>query len=339
MFVIQIADVINILNAYSCDNSVITIEMLSYYQEQEKVCIVIRAITNVNQYVIKLLNIESVNFNVEEKRNAFSEFLRLYGLPVSRKYTSGGSYCTITQISGIEFLTTVEDYFGEDVKEITRESAYELGSILGDLHQLSYNRDYHLQQGYVYSALKSENTKFNSIWKDLDTIVFDSNDDIQKLKILHDNMIDELKVLWNELPAVAVHGDLGLTSNLMYQKNGYGIIDFNLAGDEVLLGDLLITWYSSRYSNDFIRKVPFNNVSNIKKSFFQGYYSKRELTDIEYKNFDKVSIILNGIYFNRFVAELAKEDNVKLANKLSKHIYEHYYNDDTSINLAGELKL
>lgn len=340
MYVIQIADVIDILSLYSCNENVIAIDMLSYFQEYNKVCILIKATCNGNKkYVIKLLNIEPIEIFEEEERNVFSEFLRLKGLSVPKKHINSNHYCATITINDIDFLATVEDYFGEDVKEITLQSVFELGSILGNLHQLSYSHGYHLKQGCVLSSLKSGRTRFDSIWSELDAIVFDNPEEIQKIRILHNNKIEELKKLWNELPTTAVHGDLGLTSNFMYQSSGYGIIDFNLAGDEVLLGDLLITWYSSRYSNDFIRKVPFNNVSKIKQSFFQGYYSKRELTDIEHKNFDKVSIIINGIYFNRFVAELAKEGNVQLAKKLSKYIFEHYYTDDTSINLAGELKL
>lgn len=340
MYVIQIEDVIDILSLYYCNEHIIGIDMLSYFQEDDKVCIVIKATTDDSRkYVIKLINIELINAFEEEKRNIFSEFLRLNGLSVPKKYINRFHYCVPKTINDIRFLATVEDYFGEDVKEITCESAFALGSILGNLHQVSFCYDYHLKQGFVCSALKSGQTSFDSIWRNLDTIVWDNNDYVQKLRIMHDNKTEELRKLWCELPTSAVHGDLGLTSNFMYQRGGYGIIDFNLAGDEVLLGDLLITWYSSRYSNDFIRQVPIKSVSKIKNSFFQGYYSQRKLTAIEYKNFDRLSKILNGIYFNRFVADLTKESNIKLAKKLSMYIYEQYFNDDTYINLAGELKL
>lgn len=339
MFVLQIADVTDILFDYSCNDEVVEIELLAYYQELDKTCIVVSATTDSGKkYVLKLINGESSEIHLEEKRSEFSEFLRNGGFPVPQKYICNNRYCSEKKLGNIDFLITVEDYYGKDVKEVTQKSAYELGRLLGTMHTLSYKSQYHLEFGNVYSALKSGKTEFDFIWGKFSNSVFD-NAAIQTLSNLHHSKMAIIKKIWGKLPIAAVHGDLALTSNLMFYNNKYGIIDFNLSGDEPLLGDLLVTWYSSRYSDTFIRKVSRNDVVSIKNKFFSGYRSVRELTRIEEIHFDELSKIINGIYFNKFVANRVKQGDIDFGKKLSESISEHYSISDTTIDLGDELGL
>lgn len=337
MFVIQIADVTDILHKFSCEDIVLEIEMLAYYQELDKTCIIIYSQTSsCKKYVLKLISAGATDISLEESRSSFSEFLRENGVPAPRKYMSNGKYFIEKSIGGIVFLISVEDYFGIDVKEITSKSSFELGRLLGIMHKISLDSDYHLEYGTAYSALKSGKVEFYNIWEEYEDTIFEQSY-LEKIRKLHDCRMRSLTDIWQTLPIASVHGDLGLTSNLVFYNNYYGIIDFNLSGDEPLLGDLLITWYSSRYSDSFIHKVSFDSVDIIKKSFFEGYFSMRELTSFEKENFEQISKSLNGVYFNKLVSRMIRSGEREIGIKLSKSIYENYFVKDTTLDLGAEL--
>ena len=86
---ISIKDVNNILEKYELGNSgkAVAIEILQYYQVDEKICIVILIETILHvRYVMKLLSDKWICVEEEEKRSEFSELLRGNGLPVPQKY-------------------------------------------------------------------------------------------------------------------------------------------------------------------------------------------------------------------------------------------------------------
>lgn len=338
MFVIQQKDVVKVLQLYSCNYDVTELDMLAYYQQGKVTsCIVISVTTRgTEKYVIKFLSDKFIEKDIEEKRCSFSEFLRLNDVPVPQKYSCNGSYCHTVCIQFYNFLVTVEDYFGEDVSEITTQSSYALGCILGKMHTLSLNAKYKLNFSRIYSALIDRRTNYSAIWGIMDKDIFDRHR-IEELRDLHNSKMKELQRLWEGLPMSTVHSDLGFTSNVVYKKSGFGVIDFNLSADEVLIGDLLITWYSSRYSNDFIRKVPFSKVETIRNSFLNGYQSTRKLLSDEKSNFQSMSKVINGTYFNRYVAQLVKDGNIEIGRKLSCMIEEHYFMEDTQIDIGAEL--
>lgn len=309
MFVIQITDVVNILNCFHCDNSVSTIDLVSYYQSNEKVIMIIKAITLSGEYILKLYSDTIIDKQRENLQCAFSEFLFLSGIPLPHKYNVEGEYVVGLKLGSLFFLVTVEDVFGSDVTIITETSALELGRILGSMHNVSVLADYHLPFGIAYRSLFSPKVEYKSIWGNV-TIDCLNKKLIENTKLKHDESIKVLRSLWKGLPTYAVHGDLALTSNIMFdERRGYGVIDFNLSGDEVLLGDLLITWYSSRYSDAFIKQVPSQKVPNIRNAFLTGYFNVRQLNEKEAEIFEKSSKIINGLYFSKYVANRLKQNN------------------------------
>lgn len=338
MCVIQKIDVVNILSQYRCYQTIRSIKVLEYYHEKNSISLILKIKTSLRkEYVIKLIHTRYSNIEEEEKRCEFSEFLRQHDMPVPQKYKSNnGTYCIKKIFNNICYCISVEEYFGEDVKTINYYSTYMLGMLLGKMHALSEKYNYFLKFGPAYNALNSGKTKYRNIWKKEYDEVFKNKNDIYKLEKLHNQKINELKKIWSNLPMSAVHADLGLISNFMY-KNSYGIIDFNLAGNEVLLGDLLITWYSSRYTIFFINNVEFEKTNILKEIFLKGYFYSRRLTRVEEKYLKKISCILNGIYFNIFVVDLVKQGYKDIAQKLVDKIYEQYFLDDTQIDLKKEL--
>jgi len=337
MYVIQKKDVIEILKNYSCELDVRVIDLIEYYHIDSKICMVIFAQTVNKKYIIKLLSKSSISVRDEEQQAIFSEFLRKNGIPIPRKYKYNECFVSEVSYFGNNFYITVEDYFGNDIKFITSSTAYVLGAMLAKMHSISLDNNYHMKNGTTYNALVSGKIKLQNIWGPNNGLLM-SKYDYKKIDEIHKCQIQQIKEIWGILPKGAVHGDLGLTSNLMLNGNKYGIIDFNLSGDEVFLNDMLVTWYSSRYNFNNVMSVSLNKIIHIRENFFDAYCHNRRLQDIEYENINKLSCIINGIYFNRFVANVVKKGYVTEKNVLISMIEKNYFQQDVNCELRKFLQ-
>lgn len=324
---ISIKDVNNILEKYELGNSgkAVAIEILQYYQVDEKICIVILIETILHvRYVMKLLSDKWICVEEEEKRSEFSELLRVNGLPVPQKYKVKNRYIGCFCFGEVEFKVTIEDYFGENLKTVSFGNIKTLGRLLADMHKISINHEYHLKKGSTYCALFSGRVGIDRIWGENKSILLEANL-YKKVKVIHEMSINKIKNMWTDLPIYAVHGDLGLLSNVTIYNNQYGIIDFNLSGDEVLLNDMLITWYSSVYSFDIALILSLKERIENRKIFFSSYLNNRNLNTKEQEYLYDMACIINGVYFNRFVALLVSKGFKKSVKKMIPHITANYY--------------
>ena len=147
---ISIKDVNNILEKYELGNrgKAVAIEILQYYQVDEKICIVILIETILHvRYVMKLLSDKWICVEEEEKRSEFSEILRVDGLPVPQKYKMKNRFIGCFRFSDVEFRVTIEDYFGEDLKTISFGNIKTLGRLLADMHTISINHECQFAKG------------------------------------------------------------------------------------------------------------------------------------------------------------------------------------------------
>lgn len=332
MFAIQTIDVVNILHQFNCNDQVAETNLVSHYQINDKIIMIVMATTTANKYILKFYSDKVVDMELENLQCRFSEFQFLSGVSLPHKYTANGKYVVKAIIDNIPFLVTVEDVFGIDVTIITEETAFELGNVLGQMHKFSVLADYHLPKGIAYNTLYSQKVEYDAIWESV-AVEHLSNNLIQDTRFIHNRNVTTLRSMWKELPTYAVHGDLGLTSNFMYDETyGYGVIDFNLSGDEILIGDLLITWYSSRYSKPFVNSISSTEAKNIRDAFYKGYSVNRRLERYEASIFQSSAKIVNGLYFSRYVANLFKTHEEESGKKLYSKIVESFDSIDTSID-------
>lgn len=339
MYVIQPKDVSEILSHYCKRETISNIDLLQYYDTENKICMVILAETVYhNAYVIKILDKNAVSVAREELQSAFSEVLRIHGLYVPKKYkNSSDVYGTMINFLDHSFYVTVEEYFGKDVRAITPQSTAALGTLLGKMHKISMKCNCHLPYGATYRALNEKRISMQVIWGNVSQSNL-PNDLISRITNIHQRQIVRLAQIWKDLPYGAVHGDLGLVSNLMLYHQEFGVIDFNLAGDEIFLSDLLITWYSSRYNIDTVMLFPTQVLLDLKKVFFDSYLENRPFTENEKKHFKEMSCIINGIYFNRFVSEIARAGFTKSLKHLFPLIEGSYFKPDICVNLQEILQ-
>lgn len=339
MYVISKKDVNNILENYEIENykSIISIETLQYYQVESRVCIVLMIETNLGKkFVIKLISSELLCDEQEEEQAKFSEFLRINDIPIPHKYKAKNKYVNSFTFENEKFYVTVEDYWGENLNIISLESTAILGKLLAKMHELSIAHDYHLTKGSIYRALISGRVGIDKIWESPRVLI--DFGIYEKIKFTHEKAIITIGKMWKELPINAVHGDLGLLNNITIHNNQYGIIDFNLSGDEVLLSDMLITWYSSVYSFNLALNLTRSDIKKNRKKFFGAYISNRNLTINEKEDFYNMACIINGIYFNRFVALLANKGFDRTVIKMIPHIVKNYECLDTDFDIKKELQ-
>lgn len=332
MYVIQIKDVANILKSYSCEFNLLGIDLIEHYHIDGSICMVVLAKTISKKYIIKIVSKNMICFEEEEQQSCFSEFLREKGISTPQKYKNRGKFGTLIKYYNSIFFVTVEDYFGVDIKQPTPKSSYALGSILAKMHLHSQMYGYHLKNGTTYNALFNEQVNLRTIWGANNGSVL-SQTDYEQIDSIHSTQMLRLKKMWENLPKGSVHGDLGLTNNFMLYGNKYGVIDFNLSGDEVFLNDMLVTWYSSRYSCDVATSFSLDEVYKLRQSFFDGYLSNRQLSYVELENLEKMSCIINGVYFNRFVANVVKSSSDSIKQTLVSMIKQNYYQSETDFDL------
>jgi len=333
MYVIQKTDAVNILKKYNIFEKVIELNLEKYYTSQDFVCMVIRVTCSSDEYIIKIITENKRDLLYGNKQSDFSENLRKEGLQIPHKYkTYYGDYILQYQINGDDFLIQVEDYFGEDVEKIDYALAHYLGDFLGKLHSISIEKNYKLGSGSTYRAIINNKVEFNKICEDKFIKQLDSLFVKQVLQE-HNNSSKSIQNIWKKLPKTAVHADLGLISNIVHNKSGFGVIDFNLAGDESILGDLLITWYSSRYSMTIAGTMTVVQIEKLRKIYFDAYFKNRGLLQIEKKFFEKIASFFNGVYFAKFLNTLFCYGYEKEAILFSEYMIDNYHKIDFGLDM------
>ena len=334
MYVIQKTDVADVLRRYGIKGTVTDLSLEAYYTSGKSVCMVIKIICESSEYILKLIRDSLIDSQLENKQAAFSEILRKEGLRVPKKYRTiiTPEYTLEIYIQNILFYAQLEQYYGEDVLQINKDLVGFLGDFLGESHRISLERHIEIGNGSTCSAINEGRVTFDKVMnKDLEENL--NPNLVLKTKEKHDKTFGDLRYIFSKLPKTAVHGDLGLVSNIVQSKSGYGVIDFNLAGDESLLVDVLITWYSSRYSMLMAGRMSENEIECYRDIFLKSYNKKRDFTIIEKENLEIISCFLNGVYYLKFLGELFCRGYKTAAINFADEMEKNYEKMDSEIDM------
>lgn len=324
-----------------CAGDVTAIATLAAYDQPHPVR-VLRLTTTQGCFVAKMLAEAAVSREEEEQQAAFSEFLRAQGLPVPQKFRCDGYFVSLIDVGGARYLATLEEDFGADLCRPTVETAYALGRFLGRMHRCSLASGFQLPAGHTWRALLEGRTNACDIWQGKPS----DHPTIRALCCRHDAVSAALRRLWPQLPRAAVHGDLSLTSNLVqrgrtlctpFEGNGIGVIDFNLAGEEVLVGDFLITWYSARWQPDLCARVAPRQWAAMAQAYRTGYQRERCFTVQEKRVLPQLARSMNGTYCHRLLATLWQTGRHAAAQTLLSHALHAYELFAPNVDLAEVL--
>lgn len=242
-----------------------------------------------------------------EKQAIFSELLREKGMNVPKKYQKYGHFCMPLVIDGIPLDGMVEDYIGEPLQAFTTGLFYDYGRLLGQMHDISMKYQAHIDFSIVFQEVAENRTDYKMLLKDTDMGKL-PKETMQAIIGLHDQKKDEIVRLWPELPRSAVQGDIYSCNNVSWTENGIGFYDFNIAADEVLLGDLLHLWFRTVYDISNEEEVSGWDLEWCWKQYMKGYREYRKLTEKERRAFPAVYSLLGSIYMTRYVAELLRQE-------------------------------
>lgn len=267
-----------------------------------------------------------------ENQSKFSEMLREQGMLVPKKYSHEGMYCLQMVVDGMDVDVTVEDYLGKPLKIFSKELFKTYGELLGKMHRISLDKKMHIGFSIVYTEVMENRTNYKKLFSGTRTEALDG-ELLEKIEKLHDRKKEKIFQIWPVLPRAAVQGDIYSCNNVAVLPEGIGFYDFNIAADEVLLGDFLHLWFRTIYDieNEDLRKDWDMDICW--KEYVSGYQKYREFTKTEQENFSLVYGLLGSIYITKYVAELLRRERIADAQENIKTVWEILSSDEERVRL------
>lgn len=256
-----------------------------------------------------------------EKQSAFSEFMRQNGIKTPMRYMANGSYCNEYIYNNLPCNVTVEDWCGEEIMEINTDISYKIGELMARMHILSLKNKCEIGCGTLFSAAYENDVdafdEFCEIGKNenLDQTI------VEQIKKLHDEKLEAIRAVWDRLPKAAVQGDISI-NNLVYGEDELIVFDYNNAGDEVLISDLVMEGLLTAYEMN----LPDGADQSCRDQFFpvllNGYLSIRKLSEDEANAAWIAYTLYHSLWFSRVVynddslEKLAAKEDYVAANQL-----------------------
>ncbi|MBR3997697.1 MAG: hypothetical protein IKI93_05075, partial [Clostridia bacterium] len=123
---------------------------------------------------------------------------------------------------------------------------------------------------------------------------------VNKIKKFRSEKLDALRSVWDKLPKAAVQGDISI-NNLVYDKEGLIVFDYNNAGDEVLISDLVLEGLLTAYEMDLPEGTDKKYREQLFPSFLNGYLSVRKLNKDEADTAWIIYTLYHALWFTRIV--------------------------------------
>lgn len=275
--------------------------------------------------VIKLVSIQGEdplkNGEKTEKQSAFSEFLRQNGIITPRCYTAGGKYCSGYVYSGFPCSVTVEDWCGEEITEINPEISYRIGELLARMHTLSLENGYALGYPTLFSAAYENDV---DVYEDFCGICENEHldrDVVRQIKKYREEKLAVLRSVWDRLPKAAVQGDISI-NNLTYAGEKLTVFDYNNAGDEVLVSDLVMEGLLTAYEMDLPAGTDPDCRELLFPALLDGYLSRRKLSEEEAETAWIIYTLYHALWFTRIVynenslGKFVEREEYEAANRL-----------------------
>ena len=324
MIEIKLKHIQEILEYYTIHKNVETFKVLTNVQEwrQDKAAIrmIVRVdLTDGSRLIVKFLNERSfiidvskltISTEVIEQQSNFSELLRKNGMIVPKKYAKNGKYCMPYELAGIPVDVTVEAYLGEEIKKFHPFYFREYGKLIGQMHAVSLSNHAHIGFSIVYNEVQENRTDFMKLFMGTDVSQLPEHV-MERIVEKHNEKKERILEIWPLLPKSSVQGDIYSCNNVAMTENGIGFYDFNIAADEVLLGDMLHVWFRTIYDISNEKQIETWDLKACFKDYMDGYQLYRLWTEIEREYFSEVYSLLGSIYAGRYVAELMRNGRYK----------------------------
>lgn len=268
--------------------------------------------------ILKLQQEKDRKIHILEKQIQFSEGLRKKGIPVPERFCwNDGNFVKTFLIGNVRMFASVESYLGKDITEVDHEKMREIGCLLGRMHAAALEDGEKLPDGEVSRSILNGTADYMRLFRNM-KLDGQTQLIVKKNAELHNALIGKMQAVWKKLPGASVHGDMGIFNNVVRCPSGIlGVIDFNRAGYEALLGDFLYTWYSSICRNAWRDKLQSFPMEKLWSAYVCGYLSERSLNRIEESCLEEMARLLHGLFYTKNIIEEAKQSDI---NKMEEQL-------------------
>lgn len=300
---VQTAHLRTILMAYGISEEITAVVPLEEIDKAEELRLLYKInLQNDLQLVCRISREAHYSKKLMEQQSLFSEKLRAYGLPTAKKYRLYAANEPSFVFDFQNCHVTLEQYVGIDLDTVELQTFYQLGTFLGNIHFISEHDPSQIDYSPIYRAIREGRATFNRVLAHSDPAL-GQRQDVKAVQALHDEMVFRLREGLAQLPHGAVHGDLGAFNNLVTMGGRLSIIDFNLAGDEPFLCDLLTCFYASIYKYTWRDRLQGIDHQQAFSQFLLGYASRRKLTHEELQQFSLAAALFDGLFYCKAILE------------------------------------
>lgn len=255
---------------------------------------------NDEKYVMKFVREPVFTTQIIEKQSAFSDLLMENGIKTPKRKMAEGCYCVSFEKEKLIMDVYIEEWVGEKIPHLTMKLYKNVGSVIGRIHKVSQYTGFQIGFSLLYNEITKRDTSFSRLWRNGNQRSIPEKQYEEMLKI-YNRRLAVIKRIWTELPRAAVQGDIYSCNNIAEKDGTLVIYDFNLAGDEVLIGDILQCWFRTIFDEKMKEDLALLSQDKMWSEFILAYQSQRRLTDIERKYFSDVYAILGTVYYSKLV--------------------------------------
>jgi len=256
---------------------------------------------NNKNYFIRIFDNFKSNYIKINERCHFQDFLKTNGILVPNQKKINGQFISNMQIEGIRLNVLVEEAFNYTKFDNTNTdmSVYKkIGAECAKIHLISqkYSPCHKFISDFgTMNKIANLSTNIPTQYFEDERIQADYTFLLSLIK-KHEDIISALLAA-SALPQGFVQGDMG-EGNLFFDSNGnLMIIDFNISGVDVFVGDAIIQGVNLAWNWKNSSQI-FNFQYDIWNNFIKGYVSHRPFNDNESSVFE---YYFKLIYFTTYV--------------------------------------
>lgn len=308
----------------------ITYLIENYKVENSKAKVIIKVeLSDDKAYIIKFILDNETTHNLIEEQSIFSECMRLNGINTPKRLKNKGKHCTIIPVEGLRYDVTVEEYLGEELTFINSNIVQEIANLMAKMHTISQENNCHIRGNTIWNIFcdKSDISRgFKSFCEyrhnsDYDWSLYNT-DLYQSIIDLYEQRLSRLKSIWHKLPCYATQGDYSINNLAFKDGRVKGIFDYNIAGDEALVSDMIIEGLFVSYEMDLDNCLIDDDKDRLFKLFVKTYMQCRKLTQIEIKVMNDIYAVVFPFWWTRIIFDSKKslrkyleENNTKKVNE------------------------
>lgn len=294
---------------------------------------------NTAPVVVKCVNQKEHPIHIIEQQSKFSEHMRQNGIITPRRLmTLSGEnevFCRTYDIDKTPICITVEEYIGEEIRELDVRTAFRIGNLMGEMHQIAERDGLHIEANSIFDVIRYNEVSGYNRFNELGEAGQLNAEQYNEIHERYIQKINNLQNVWHELPRFATQGDYSI-NNLTWVGESIGIFDYNIAGEETLVGDLVTEGLLVAREMDLVKGLTREDRRTLFDAFVDGYKNVRQLNDAEQKVLDDVYAVVASMWFTSIryeedslekLVERGEIDKIELRmEEIKKTLSANYFN-------------